>query len=312
MVFSSPEAREEFDELEDAMSRFTKREIEEGVAEEIESKKRTLLGTRGADVGFTTAKPLPDGTVFSFVYTPQYDEDGQQPSKDGPPEDPKEEVIAYTYVFPDGTAEHTVVRIADEEDPEDGWTIEVMPISGEISMTEEVIDPEESLDSIPEEGPEIPMILRRVGFTLLEVIIALGILAGGARCPGRQPGHRCSRDSGGRSPDPRDEPRAREDDGGPIILERQGFGEQDIEEDGDFEDFGAEEFRGDELHLGLTDDIYEDFKGIHSSKRLRWRFPTSATWLETSRVTATSGTTRHLRSMWAGHPTSATWASTPP
>ena len=48
-----------------------------------------------------------------------------------------------------------MVRIADADDPEDGWTIEVMPISGEISMTEEVIDPEESLDWIPEEGPEI-------------------------------------------------------------------------------------------------------------------------------------------------------------
>lgn len=156
MVFSSPEAREEFDEkLEDAMSRFTKREIEEGAAEEIQAKQGRFSGLEGLDVGFETAKPLPDGTVFSFVYTPQYEEGGLQPTKDGPPENPEEEVIAYTYVFPDGTAEHTVVRITDEEDPEDGWTIEVMPISGEITMTEDMIDPEESLDWIPEEGPEI-------------------------------------------------------------------------------------------------------------------------------------------------------------
>lgn len=156
MVFSSPEAREEFDEeLEDAMSRFTKREIEEGAAEEIEAKKGRFTGLEGLDVGFETAKPLPDGTVFSYVYTPQYEEEGQQPTKDGPPEDPSEEIMAYTYVFPDGTAEHTVVRIADEDDPDDGWTIEVMPISGEIKMTEAILDPQESLDWVPEEGPEI-------------------------------------------------------------------------------------------------------------------------------------------------------------
>ena len=156
MVFSSPEAREKFDEeLEDAMSRFTKREIEEGAAEEVQAKKGRFSGLEGLDVGFTSAKTLPDGTLFEFVYTPQYEEGGKVPSKDGPPEDPEEESIAYTYVFPDGTAEHTVVRITGEEDPEDGWTIEVMPISGVIKMTQDLIDPEESLEWVPEEGPQI-------------------------------------------------------------------------------------------------------------------------------------------------------------
>ena len=156
MVFSSPEEREKFDEeLEDAMSRFTKREIEEGAAQEIEDKKGRFSGLEGLDVGFDVAKTLPDGSLFAFVYTPQYEEGGKLPTKNGPPEDPEDESIAYTYVFPDGTAEHTVLRIVGEEEPEEGWTIEVLPISGDIKMSQDLIDPEKSLDWIPEEGPQI-------------------------------------------------------------------------------------------------------------------------------------------------------------
>lgn len=156
MVFSNPEDREKFDEeLEDAMSRFTKRELEEGAAQEIEDKKGRFSGLEGLDVGFDIAKTLPDGSQFAFVYTPQYEEGGKLPTKEGPPEDPEEQSIAYTYVFPDGTAEHTVVRIETADDPEEGWTIEVLPISGAIKMTEELIDPDKSLDWIPDEGPQI-------------------------------------------------------------------------------------------------------------------------------------------------------------
>jgi prepilin-type N-terminal cleavage/methylation domain-containing protein len=156
MVFSDPEAREKFDEdLEDAMSRFTKREIEEGAAEDVLAKRGRFSGLEGLDVGFDVAKPLPDGTQFAFVYTPQYEEEGVTPTEGEPPEDEAEQVIAYTYVFPDGTAEHTVVRIVSDEDPDDGWTIEVLPISGDIRMSEDLIDPQESLAWIPEDGPEI-------------------------------------------------------------------------------------------------------------------------------------------------------------
>jgi prepilin-type N-terminal cleavage/methylation domain-containing protein len=156
MVFSSPEAREQFDEdLESAMSRFTKREVEEGKAEDVLAKRGRFSGLAGLDVGFDVAKPLPDGTQFAFVYTPQYEEEGVRPSKDGPPEEPEDEAIAYTYVFPDGTAEHTVVRVVGIEDPEDGWTIEVMPISGDIVMTTDLIDPQKSLEWFPEDGPQL-------------------------------------------------------------------------------------------------------------------------------------------------------------
>ena len=154
LVFSDPESREEHDEkIEDAMDRYTKREIEEGAAEDIEASRGRFVGL--SDIAFKSKQQLPDGTRFSFVYTPQYEDDGLVPTEDGPPDDPEEERVAYTYVFPDGTAEHTVVRIVDEDDDSDGWTIEVLPISGDIRLTPDLIDPSESLDWLPEEGPEL-------------------------------------------------------------------------------------------------------------------------------------------------------------
>lgn len=156
LVFSNPEKREEFDErLEDDMSRYTQREIEEGEAEDVESERGRFTGLADLDVPFTTSKPLPSGTRFAYVYTPQYEEGGLQPTKDGPPDDEEDDQIAYTYVFPDGTAEHTVIRIVDEEDDEDGWTIEVLPVSGEIRLSTDLVDPSDSLSWVPDEGPEL-------------------------------------------------------------------------------------------------------------------------------------------------------------
>ena len=154
LVFSTPEAREENDErVESEMSRFTQREIEEGQTEDIDDTKGRFSGLD--DPMFTQGNALPDNTVFAYVYTNQYEEGGLKPNPDGPPEDEEDDQIAYTYIFPDGSAEYTLVRIADEDDPEDGWSVEVMPISGDIKMVSEEIDPEDSLDWIPEEGPEL-------------------------------------------------------------------------------------------------------------------------------------------------------------
>jgi prepilin-type N-terminal cleavage/methylation domain-containing protein len=156
LVFTNPEKREEFDErLEDDMSRYTQREVDEGEAEDVESQRGRFTGLAELDVPFTTSKPLPNGTRFAYVYTPQYEEGGLEPTKEGPPEDVEDDQIAYTYVFPDGTAEHTVVRIVDEEDNENGWTIEVLPVSGEIRLSTDLVDPSDSLDWVPDEGPEL-------------------------------------------------------------------------------------------------------------------------------------------------------------
>jgi hypothetical protein len=80
--------------------------------------------------------------------------DGQRPHSE-PPEDPTEDNLAYSYVFPDGTAEHTVVRIVDENDEEDGFTVEVEPMGGRVNVVTDIVSPSESLSWLPQEGPEI-------------------------------------------------------------------------------------------------------------------------------------------------------------
>ncbi len=153
LVFDTPEKREEFEQKQkDDMKRFTQREIAEGEAAEVQERSGRFQGLD--DEIFHSAQELPSGTRFAFVYTPQYGPDGKTPS-DEAPEDPEDEAVAYTYIFPNGTAEHTVVRIVDTEDPDDGYTIEVEPISGRVSLTTELVDPTQSMAWLPEEGPEL-------------------------------------------------------------------------------------------------------------------------------------------------------------
>lgn len=155
LVFASPEEREEHDEeISDLMSQFTKRELEEGAAAELDDKTSRFEGLD--DPVFTTEQTLPDGIMFAFIYTPQYGDDGRRPNPDGPSDDPEEDILAYTYIFPDGTAEHTVIRIVDSSDAEDGYTLEVEPLSGVVKVTfEDVTEPSDALSWIPDEGPPL-------------------------------------------------------------------------------------------------------------------------------------------------------------
>lgn len=154
LIFSEPDGRQEFEEdLEAEMSRFTEREIEEGEADDVLEQAGRFSGLD--DPVFGEGHQLPSSAAFAFVYTPQYAPDGMSPSEE-PPSDPEDEMIAYTYIFPDGTAEQTLIRIVDVEDPDDGWSISVEPLSGVVELTDELIDIEESLAWLPDDGPELP------------------------------------------------------------------------------------------------------------------------------------------------------------
>lgn len=150
LIFSNPEEAEKFrDEQKDKMKRFTKRQAEENQInlEEDPSKFDTI-----EDPMFTTGAELPSGIVFDFVYTPQYGDDGVRPNPELP-EDPEDEAIAYIHVFPDGTAEHAVIRIVNIDDEEDGYSLEMEPMGGGIRLTDEIVDPRDSLSWLPDEGP---------------------------------------------------------------------------------------------------------------------------------------------------------------
>ena len=150
-AFRTPEEAEEHrTAIKRKMRKYTKRQIDAG---EVEIEDEPKFNALQDDV-FKTKQTLPEGLVFDFVYTPQYGEDGIRPNIDGEP-DPEEPRIAYSHIFPDGSAEHTVVRIIEEDNPDEGYSLEVEPISGKIRLTDEIVTPKDSLDWIPEEAPTI-------------------------------------------------------------------------------------------------------------------------------------------------------------
>ena len=152
LVYGSPEEAERHqEEIKDKMRGLTKRQIEEN-AIDLESETSGFQSLENAI--FQTAGRLPEGLEFSFIYTPQYGREGKEPSKNTP-DDPEDEAIAYSHIFSDGTAEHTIVRISDRENPNDGYTIEVEPLSGVVRITEDILSPEDSFQWYPSEAPTI-------------------------------------------------------------------------------------------------------------------------------------------------------------
>ena len=158
VVFGTPEEREKYDQdLQSQMKRYTSREVEEGKADELKNAMGRFEGL--SDPSFETEQKLPSGTRFDFVWTPEYPDEGATPSADAlagkeanPDAAPN---MAYSYIFSDGTAEHTVVRIVSENDPEDGYTIEVEPLSGQVHLETDLVDPKKSMAWLPDEGPRI-------------------------------------------------------------------------------------------------------------------------------------------------------------
>jgi hypothetical protein len=150
LVFSDPASRAEFEaDREKELKKFTKKEEEEAAGEQADPLDR-FSGLTAP--GFESQVQLPSNSMFAYVYTPQYDEP-QAPSED-PPETPEDQKIVYSYVFANGVAEHTVVRIVSIDDPEDGYTVEVEPLSGKVSMENEATDIGANMAWLPSEAPD--------------------------------------------------------------------------------------------------------------------------------------------------------------
>lgn len=151
LVFSDPAAREAYEtEREQQVKRFTRKEVEDGKAAETDAHGRF----QGLDVpGFQSRVQLPEGTQIGWAWTPQYAEPVTPNAE--PASGAEDQRIVYSYIFASGEAEHTVVRLVDVDDPADGYTIEVEPLSGNITVETEVTDIGARLAWIPAEGPTI-------------------------------------------------------------------------------------------------------------------------------------------------------------
>ncbi len=57
-----------------------------------------------------------------------------------------------------------------------------------------------------------------------------------------------------------------------LVLEQEGWTSADIEEDGDFEDFGDEDYRGESLHLDMNDEL-DDFHWAYTIRAIDLTIP---------------------------------------
>ncbi len=109
----------------------------------------------GLDVqGFESKVEFPVTTRYGFAYTPQY----RQPQEPTPVDEERKEEdgpnVVYSYIFPNGDVEYTVIRIVDVDDPADGYTVEVEPTSGKVTVSAEETEIGASLAWLPESAPE--------------------------------------------------------------------------------------------------------------------------------------------------------------
>ncbi|HJN73066.1 MAG TPA: prepilin-type N-terminal cleavage/methylation domain-containing protein [Myxococcota bacterium] len=166
LIFTNPEDLQDYEEdLADKMDQYTERELEEADAEDAELQRLMEKRFSGLeDDALNTTVEVPRGSVLAWVYTPQYGEavemerDLREADEAELEElDEDERNIVYSYIFPNGFSEHTVLRVHDVDDPEDGMTIEVEPLSGRVLVTHEIVEPEDSMDWLPDEGPELDL-----------------------------------------------------------------------------------------------------------------------------------------------------------
>jgi prepilin-type N-terminal cleavage/methylation domain-containing protein len=147
LIFSSPEKLEAYQqEQEKKMHLLDKAGAEEAAA----ATENRFAGLTME--GFESKVELPGNSAWGFMYTPQYGE----PQIPVPVDDRKEDAppnIVYSYVFGNGEAEYTVVRIVSRDDPEDGYSIEVEPVSGVVRVDSDLIDIGKALSWLPTEGP---------------------------------------------------------------------------------------------------------------------------------------------------------------
>jgi type II secretory pathway pseudopilin PulG len=157
LIFDNPEDREEFEEQQrDKLATMTDDErkawksarepfdaLQERIKEEFHMSSSVMVG------GVYTAQygEMIRPTALGGAFEDQLNDEGDVVGKQR----------VWTYIFPNGFSEHTVLWVVDSDDPENGYTIEIEPLSGKIHLHGELVDWEDNYDFVPEEGPELSL-----------------------------------------------------------------------------------------------------------------------------------------------------------
>lgn len=152
VIFNDPEARDRWEkERADRIKLMDEEELAEFRSHEQPFER--------AMARYDTTIELPAGLRIGGLYTPQYgrmmtvtDVEKLGAEREDPEGEP---FLLYSYVFPSGLSEHTVLWLREGDDG-DGWTIEVEPLSGNVKMLGELLTWEEAFSWVPDEGPALP------------------------------------------------------------------------------------------------------------------------------------------------------------
>jgi len=145
LIFDDPDAREQAEEdQKEKLERYSEEEAAAAAASEVRFETVTTFETRRIE--------LPSGTAFGGVYTPQYD-DIVRPTGSADPED---FAVVHSYLFPSGFSEPTVVQIVEIDDPEEGFTVVVEPLSGRVRLLPTVVDQHDAFEESPPSPPDLP------------------------------------------------------------------------------------------------------------------------------------------------------------
>lgn len=148
LIFDDADARERFEANEESRYRFMSDEDKATAQATMQAERKSFASVQAR---YKTQFELPAGAAFGGIYTPQYGE------MVGPGDlDEDEPAVVYSYIFANGQAEHTVIHMVDADDPTEGFTIEVEPLSGTVHLRDELVDWRRSYDFVPSEGPDIP------------------------------------------------------------------------------------------------------------------------------------------------------------
>lgn len=153
LVFGTPEEREEAQSVaEKSIKLFDTPMTNSDGSTPAESTPTQQFA--GLDMpGFESKVSFPVTTRYAFVYTPQYREPQEPTPEDKPRKEEDGPNVVYSYVFPNGDIEYTVVRIVDVEDPEDGYTVEAEPVSGRVTIDSDLTEVGQTLAWLPSEAP---------------------------------------------------------------------------------------------------------------------------------------------------------------
>ncbi len=159
VIYATPEAREAAEERRTA-------KVEDMTPEQLAAWKaeHAQFDKVSDEQGWSKSFELPQNAHFKSVFTPQYAEpvvptaDQRASRKKKRDDDAGPQVaIATSYIFANGFAEYTVIQIVDKEDPTEGFTITVDPLSGRVQMVNELVDHEDAFDWLPDKPPSLEL-----------------------------------------------------------------------------------------------------------------------------------------------------------